>query len=281
MSEIYRCNLVMPGAAKSGTSSLHELLDQHPDIEMSSKKEPHHFSRRERFEAGAAAHNALFEGGGEPLYCGESSTSYMISEAAIARIRESLVDPKIIILLRDPVERTFSHYRWRYTLGLEDREFLDALREDGYAYDPEQTHGYGYRSYLQFSRYGTYVPKWVSAFGEDNVLIVSTQSLKSDPAATFAKCVRFLDLSDTGFQREIKANVTETLTRRSFGPASLVARFVPRQLKGAAYGRLRNAMAKRIPKRTLRRELLSGERAFLEEELAEDIHFFRTVLRAA
>lgn len=60
----YMCNLVVPGAAKSGTSALHEMLDAHPRVQMSSTKEPHYFSEDEIHENGVNWHNSLFSNQG-------------------------------------------------------------------------------------------------------------------------------------------------------------------------------------------------------------------------
>ncbi|HEY9134269.1 MAG TPA: hypothetical protein VIM85_00570, partial [Pseudomonadales bacterium] len=78
-------NLFIPGSAKSGTSSLHEYLNQHPDISMSSEKEPHFFcikrNKKEAFE-----YEKLFEN--EKKYRGESSTGYMVFHGVPERIKK-------------------------------------------------------------------------------------------------------------------------------------------------------------------------------------------------
>ena len=106
MSE-YLCNLVIPGAAKSGTSSLHDLLDQHPEVNMSKPKEPQHFSFEDLYMRGAVAHNSLFRNDKKYRYHGESSQCYMIHHVAMKRIKDSLSCPKIIIILRHPVDRLY------------------------------------------------------------------------------------------------------------------------------------------------------------------------------
>ncbi len=169
MNSEYLCNLIVPGAAKSGTSTLHDALNQHPEICMSDSKEPHYFCRFERNTKGPKHHNSLFsQVGGESVF-GESSTSYMPWPDAIERISKDLENPKIIIVLRDPISRTFSHWRWRVKLGLEKRSLLQAIKLDGYGYDPEKPDGYGYMAYLQFSNYSKYCPLWIEKFGKENV----------------------------------------------------------------------------------------------------------------
>lgn len=186
----YICNLIVPGAAKSGTSSLHEALSLHPEICMSTFKEPFFFCIKNEYERGPDFHNSLFEGTAASKIYGESSTGYMIGEEVTQRILECLFNPKIIMVLRDPVERTFSHYRWRYKLGLEKRPFLKAVRENGYGYDPEKPDTYGYMSYLQFSKYSIYIPLLIDAFGKENVLLLSSKMLREDTDKTLAECFR-------------------------------------------------------------------------------------------
>lgn len=153
MRSDYLCNLIVPGAAKSGTSALHEYLRDHPMITMSEKKEPHHFCIDERYQGGAHAHNQLFKPTKHSRYFGESSTGYLPWPKAAERITRSLNKPKIIFLLRHPVARAFSHYRWRVRLGLEKRTLLDALDADGYGYHPHRATAYGWMAYLEFSQY--------------------------------------------------------------------------------------------------------------------------------
>ncbi|MEA3642075.1 MAG: hypothetical protein VBE63_19355, partial [Lamprobacter sp.] len=115
------CNLVVPGFPKSGTSSLHEYLDLHPQINMSRHKESHFFAIEKHWNKGWDYHNSLFNISKDYSYYGESSTIYCISEKSIERIQSSLKSPKFIFLLRHPVQRVLSHYRWLCALGLERR----------------------------------------------------------------------------------------------------------------------------------------------------------------
>lgn len=243
----YLCNLVIPGAGKSGTSSLHEVLGQHPEICMSEGKEPHYFCRTDVYARGAGYHNALFQKTGKERIFGESSTGYMIWPEAIARIRHDLASPKIIILLREPIARTFSHYRWRYRLGLEKRSFLRAMQEDGYGYDPMQpADGYGYRSYLQFSNYAKYCPLWEQAFGAENVLMINSDQLKKDHIGIQTRCFEFLGVPDIPAEAAVASNRTEDVVSRArvFGPLS---RLVPKGLRRSApYQALRNATKRRL-----------------------------------
>ena len=179
----HKCNLVLAGFPKCGTSSLHEYLAIHPRISMSKLKEPHYFSIENNWNLGPDFHNSLFEANekSDAVYFGESSTTYGLSDVALKRIKDQLHEPKIIFIVRDPVERVISHYRWMYALALEERSVLNALEEDGFGFDPNSSIRGNFKSDLQFSAYSKYIPLWQEEFGEDNVIILFTDELAKKP----------------------------------------------------------------------------------------------------
>jgi len=191
----YRCNLVIPGFPKSGTSSFHQYLAQHPAICMSAPKEIHHFARSDRWARGPDGHNAIFgHAMGAERYFGESSTTYCIWPVAAERIAATLEGPKVIILMRHPVERTLSHYRWMHRLGLESRPLREALRADGDSFHPDRDVKGNYQGYLAFSRYADHVPRWEDLFAAEDLLLVSASDLADSPETTLARVHEFLGL---------------------------------------------------------------------------------------
>jgi len=230
----YRCNLVIPGFPKSGTSSFHEYLAQHPAICMSNPKEPHHFARSDRWARGAYAHDAIFShaSGGE-RYFGESSTTYCIWAEAANRIAANLDAPKVIILMRHPVERALSHYRWMYRLGLESRPLLEALRADGDSFHPDQSVKGNYRGYLAFSRFADHVPRWEALFPPEDLRLVFASDLADSPQTTLARVHEFLGLPRHALAKTEQINRTrdqQPLRVRRW--AWMVRATVPRTLIG-------------------------------------------------
>lgn len=210
----YRCNLVIPGFPKSGTSSFHEYLSQHAAICMSRPKETHHFTRSDRWVRGVEAHNAIFaHAAGTERYFGESSTTYCIWPEAAERIACSLQSPKVILLLRHPVERALSHYLWMHRLGLESRPLQEALRDDGDEFHPDRDVNGNYRGYLTFSRYADHVPRWEALFGADDILLVSTSNLADSPESTLARVHEFLGLAP-----QLLAKIEQVNQTRDQGP---------------------------------------------------------------
>lgn len=231
---IYKCNLVLAGFGKSGTSSLHAYLALHPRIVMSKVKEPHYFSVENNWKLGPGYHNSLFESAGKSdvAYYGESSTTYSISEVALKRIHEQLVEPKIIFIVRDPVDRAVSHYRWLYTLGLEKRPILEALEKDGFGFDPNRSVEGNYMSYLQESCYSQYIPQWQEKFGENNVLVLFTDELGKNPTAVLNRCFDFLGIGPIGDVAEIYKNRTESSSIVKLSPlAKVVIEYVPQAVR--------------------------------------------------
>lgn len=277
MASDYLCNLIIPGAAKSGTSSLHEYLAAHPLISMGHSKEPHHFCRDERYVRGGEAHNALFEQSPNFRYYGESSTGYLLWSAAADRVAQDLDSPKVIMVLHHPVICNFSHYRWRYKLSLEKRSFLEAVKQDGFGYHPDKPDRFGYMGYLEFSQYATHCPVWMEALGEENCLLLSSDALLSDTEAALQSCYRFLGLPSIKLETEYhRANETSKIGRRPPKVATRLMRILPNSLKSSwPYQFCRNGLLK-VTAPTPPVGMTSEEKAFVERELADDVAWFES-----
>lgn len=198
-------NLFIPGAAKSGTSSLHEYLSQHPSISMSKIKEPHFFCK-DNNKIEKKEYLDLFDCNCSIL--GESSTGYMVFNGVIDKIKKENLNPKFIFILRNPVDRILSHYNWLYGLKAEKRSFMDAVKSDMFSL-PQfgvKTHKEGYKSYFQWGLYGKWIKRYYLEFGKENILIICTEDLKHSPSDTLLKCVIFLGLETFDFDVSKKSN---------------------------------------------------------------------------
>lgn len=187
-------NLLVPGAAKSGTSSLHDYLGQHPSIFMSKEKEPHYFCQTDN-GSNLDTYLSLFEDGVNYKYRGESSTGYMFFEGVIENIKKNISNPCFIFILRNPIDRAYSHYNWLRGFGVEKKGFFDALRHD-FNDEPNFNNscGPGYKYYFQSGLYGKWLCNYYNHFDYSKILIITTESLKSNFNETMNKCFSFLDL---------------------------------------------------------------------------------------
>ena len=128
------------GAPKSGTTSLYHYLASHPDIFMSSKKEPNYFSKSEIKQQelyypideldSFSDYKILFSGSKEGQILGESSVSYLFYPEVASKLHEHNSSAKIIILLRNPIERAFSHYLMDFRLGLVNESFESIIQKN-------------------------------------------------------------------------------------------------------------------------------------------------------
>ena len=194
-------NLLIVGAAKSGTTSLHNYLNQHPSIFMCSPKEPHFLINKQigeqRIPKGVLSledYKSLFKGASTKKYRGESSVMYLLfPEFAIKNINKYLSkDVKIIIMLRNPVERAYSGYQHvkRYNL-MESLSFEKALDQSENRYHNISNMTPASR-YLELGMYFEQVKKFIKEF--DNVHVIIYDDYKNDFSSEMDNVFKFLDV---------------------------------------------------------------------------------------
>ncbi len=200
-------NTFIVGAAKAGTTSLYEYLSQHPQVYMSPVKEPHYFSRvrpsdsQKRFikpvlDPGKYAE--LFIGAQGSKIIGEASPSYLSDLDAARRIKKASPDAKIIIILRDPIERAYSHYLMDVRLGIQKKEFFEALIAD---YRSNKKGWSVSHMYVELGLYSEQVGRYIDMFG-NNVIILMFHDLKNNTHFLLDELAVFLEIDPIHF-REI------------------------------------------------------------------------------
>ncbi len=202
-------NLFIVGAAKAGTTSLAYYLQQHPDIYVSPFKEPHHFSQitptpelKAFFPSvsNEADYLKLFKDAHQEAVLCEASTSYLWTPGTPERIHEKVPDAKIIILLREPVGRAYSHYLNDVREGTEKRPFLQAVKED---YE-RQHKGWGVSHlYADLGFYCQQVERYLATFPPDNVYVEFFETFISDPVPALESIFTFLEV-DPGFAQSVR-----------------------------------------------------------------------------
>jgi hypothetical protein len=196
-------NFFIVGAANSGTSSLYNYLKQHPQVYLPALKEPHYFSQinpshRQRYLRtiirDEAAYLRLFRRAKGYKAIGEASPSYLWKADAPHRIHRAIPDAKIIILLRDPVERAYSHYLMDVREGLQNLPFPKALQEDWNR--PEKGWSVS-QLYVELGLYAEQVRRYLNVFGSEQVLILTFEDLTKSALngkSVVADVLRFLGL---------------------------------------------------------------------------------------
>lgn len=175
------------GAPKAGTTALYDYLAGHPEVCMSSDKEPNYFSHREINTQGLyyqkrnpqtkEEYLALFRTQPGHLIAGEGSVSYLFYPEVAARIHAFNPTAKIIISLRDPVQRAFSHYQMDYSLGLVKATF-DEIVEQGATHPSLRLH---YQQYIALGMYYQQVKRYLDLFPANQVLLLLHEDLLRHP----------------------------------------------------------------------------------------------------
>ena len=190
-------NFIIAGAGKAGTTSLHEYLGQHPDIFMSTFKEPNYFVPGYGYD-NWNDYLALFAGVSGETAVGEASTGYLYCQESPAWIKSLLGCIKIVLILRNPVHRAASLYWWMVREGYEDAPtFAKALElEASRIQDPTfpKTCSEFHHSYFYFTTglYTEQVRRYLDTFGENNVRICIFEEFAKDPRAICRDIFDFL-----------------------------------------------------------------------------------------
>ena len=217
-------NLLIVGAAKCGTTSLHNYLKQHPDIFMSKQKEPHFLINSDIGED--RIHKAitvledyedLFKTDSIYKYKGESSVMYLaFPEFSIKNIKKYLdPDVKIIIMLRNPVERAFAGYlhNLRYNPS-ENLSFEEAFEKSEARYYQERDITPDTR-YLHVGNYYSQVESFMSMFN-DNVLVIMYEDYVNNIDLCLANVFDFLDIDKISVDTSRRHMVGGWIFKRKF-----------------------------------------------------------------
>jgi hypothetical protein len=169
------------GAQKAGTTTLHDLLSRHPDICLPRIKETHYFSDEQRFSRGLDWYFHQFQCKNQrSAIVGEIDPDYMYFEHAPLRIRTVVERPKLIFILRHPLERAYSHYLMSVRRGYENLSFLDALEAETkrLASDCNQ-HAINHQSYLSRGLYSRQIALFKKTFPDSQYLFIKFDDMIS------------------------------------------------------------------------------------------------------
>src|SRR5215469_10651935 len=220
-------DFLVAGVPKAATTALHSALSRHPGLYMSAIKEPkffltegpppvkggpgdaltyrEHVWERDKYEA-------LFDAAPPGALRGESTPLYLYDGAALRRIRATIPAARLIVVLRDPVERAHSNWTHLWSAGLEPiGDFVRACEEE------ERRVASGWASFWHYTglgKYGAQLDYGFSLFPRDQVLVLRYRRLVDEPAATLDRICRFLG-AEPGIVTEIPRENVTTHPRRT------------------------------------------------------------------
>lgn len=207
------------GAQRAGTTSLYDFLCRHPDVagptaaktDIHWAKELHFFD--DKYWLGVdwyrsffplAATRAVIRRRGGDLLAGEASPSYLFHPAVPVRVAATVPKVRLIALLRDPIERAYSHYQLMVRTGREELSFEDALaaederlaaEEERMRADPRYSSAkYRHYAYLTRGLYADQLERWLEYFPREQLLVVRAEDFRARPGDIYAEIVAFLGL---------------------------------------------------------------------------------------
>lgn len=191
------------GAQKGGTTSLHKYLAEHPDVGSTWIREVQYFSLNSYRPL--EWYRAHFPEQGRYRHIFEKSPYYLFHPCCPRRVRLALPDVKLIVLLRDPVDRAHSHHHHERSLGFESLDFAAALEreqirlagEEGrLEADPRyRSFAHQHYSYVARGMYAVQLERWLEFFPREQMLILPSEGLFADPARTLHHVQDWLGLS--------------------------------------------------------------------------------------
>jgi hypothetical protein len=237
------------GTKRGGTTSLFNYLLRHPDVaplflSLENRKGVHYFDTN--FHKGWAWYRSHFPTSisralrGRPrrsVLVGEASPYYLFHPHAAARARREVPNAKLIVLLRNPIDRAFSHYKERRRNGVEPLTFEEAIDRE-----PERLSGEldrirrdpGYVSlaheHYSYVSQGIYLPQiqaWMDHYPRDRFCIVRSEDLFSDPQGAYAAVLRFLGLAATDLKHYERFNFHTSEDMYAGTRERLAATFAP------------------------------------------------------
>lgn len=194
------------GAQKCGTTSLHKYLSSHPQIFMPRRpQELHYFDFDENFQKGLLWYAEHFNEALPFQKIGQTSPLYIFLPECSERIFQSSHKTKFIAILRDPVERAYSHYLHQVKKGSETMGFCEAVALEAMRIN-QNLNSLRQFSYVNRGLYFKQLRRYRDLFTDDNVLVIQSEALRNDPKSVLNNCARFLEVRPFAFEEIERIN---------------------------------------------------------------------------
>ncbi|MEB3341851.1 tetratricopeptide repeat protein [Okeania sp.] len=196
-------NFIIIGAQKSGTTSLENYIAQHPQVIPAIKKETHFWYRD--FEKGINWYLAHFPPipKSEKFITGEATPNYLENYQSAERIYNVFPEVKLLVILRNPVDRAFSQYNHWIRLNWDNRSFetainseLEILRKNPEKPQGDKNYWQQPENYIGRGVYIEFIKEWLAVFPRKQILILKGEDLYEKPVKTMKKVWKFLELPE-------------------------------------------------------------------------------------
>lgn len=256
-------DFLLIGAKRGGTTSLWRYITEHPDVlglfpRAERIKGLYYFD--EQYARGDRWYRSHFPSsairrrharGGRRVVAGEATPYYLYHPLAPQRVATDLPDARIIVVLRDPVERAFSHWKERRANDGDPLEFAAALAAETGRLDGEEARivavpgtvsvAHRHWSYVDQGRYAPMLERWFAAVGRERVLVEVSEDMYADPQATLDRVVAHLGIApyrlvdpavhnaepSRGLDPEVRSDLAELLAPDIRATEELLGRDLP------------------------------------------------------
>ena len=248
---------IVIGVARAATTSVHAYAAQHPDVFMSPVKETNYFSffgRPPAFRGPGDAsmvnresiydrdeYLALFEAAPAGIGAiGEASPRYMVTPETPERIASVIPGCRLVVGLRHPVDRAFSHWAWARMTGRETLSFEEAIDAE----DERRAEGWGWGDYMGRGFYSAQLQRYLEVFPRDQIHAYLFEDFEADPIGEMQRVFEFIGVDD-GFTPDVSSRpnsagaisnpVVRSLWRGSSRIRDLIRPLLPRRWRTAAF----------------------------------------------
>lgn len=201
-------NFICVGAQKAGTTTLHDILKQHPQIYLAENKEAHFFSKKENLKKGLDWWwETYFHRYNNEKIIGVMTPEYLfMPEVPQLIYNEFGPNIKILGILRHPVDRAFSHYLMTKSRGDEPLSFEEAIKAESYRIRESELNLHSF-SYMSRGHYSEQVKRYIDLFPRENLLWLSYEKdIRINLEVTVQRILRFLNVEELILDSNIQSN---------------------------------------------------------------------------
>ena len=211
---------------RSGTSTLARWLGEHPQVYIAPGKELHYFDRN--FDQGLDWYRSLFAAAESEIQLGEATPNYLHETVAIDRMAATLPGAHLLVSLRNPVDRAYSHYWHNRSRDKEPLSFEKALAAEPARTASDETN----RAFFSYGSRGHYLEQILEVlrhFSRDALHIEIAEEMQADPPSALKRIYRFLGVDDGFVPSMLEDKVNAYVEFRSVGLRNATKR-LPRVL---------------------------------------------------
>jgi hypothetical protein len=184
-------NFLLIGAPKAGSTALADYLREHPDVFIPPEKEIYFFDMQ--LARGLDWYRSRFAAATTERAVGDATPTYLYSDRALEAMATVIPDARLLVILRNPVDRAYSSYWYEHALS-ERRSFEEAVRAeiDGTLRNLPKR-----RPYLDTGRYLPRLERVAGLFGRAALCVVTLEEMRVDPSGVFREVCRFIGVDDS------------------------------------------------------------------------------------